>query len=194
MKRAALAGPVFFLFIALTLAACGDDGSAEGGSGGGSSTGDTGGGAGGEVPGLDLLQGRDDYCELLVAHDAECGGDTTDAECIADTLTVCLFGGMRPEVAGAIADCVLERPCDAEGDLEACIYDPGWEEPIPEQTAWRDACLARRAECGDAYADDDCYVSFLRAEGYADLDPCLDQACEQVPACTRDAVEAACAG
>lgn len=209
MHNASRTGSLSALFLGLALAACGDDsgpagsgGSASGTGGtggatpsgdGGSGGGDTPGGAGGA--GDDAAQAA--YCEDLVAHDAQCGGDTSLAECRGDIVTACIFNAMRDGVAEAVAACILERACDAEGDLESCIYDPGSEQPIPEQTAWRDACLAKRQAC-DAmdviYADDDCFVSFLRAEAYADFYPCLDQACADVPVCTRAVAEETCRG
>jgi len=118
------------------------------------------------------------------------GGSAEEAcnrACMCDpTLDVCsgecayAAARWRQEARDWLVSCACDPP-----DAFVCVL-----EPRPIDTAFRDACLARRAECMNAWADDYCLVSGLFPDAAVNSAmACLSTSCDQVLACMRSAFE-----
>ena len=186
-----------YCLLVVGIAACGDDGGPAGGSGaGGAPTAGSTASGGAPEGGAASAASAEAYCEDLAARDVECAvaDPISNGECLSDELTVCLFGGqMRDAVRDAIVECVIERPCDAMGDLEECIYSPGEENPAPGQVEFRQACLAVQADCA-TFSDDHCITNFFEASGFEALSLCLEETCDAVGPCLEATTSELCAG
>jgi hypothetical protein len=127
---------------------------------------------------------------------AQCGG--TPAEC--ENRRDCYSQWWRPEYAAAYLDCVIADGCAADDD-ECSSRAIGTAAISAEGRAVDAMCLERREACGGSFAGAGdtgvCHVliATVLSEGQlAAFVACLDQPCDQVARCIRDAEPAACNG
>ena len=136
--------------------------------------------------------GPADYCEGKLARETTCDGaaSQTQAECVADAMTACLFDVTRPEVVAALVDCLNARACGVGDDQ--CWYDTGMANPTAGQTEYMSACVAKHDLCPNDFATDYCGATAATSAMYATFAACLDLGCTEVKACLDAAVPISC--
>ena len=124
------------------------------------------------------------WCEAQQAR-AACYGDPFDmAECLQSAC--CVFSFVRPDAPAAIVPCLGTLSCDEPDDR---CFDPNQLglPPRPEDTTYTEACLDKWSSCGGPFADDYCYAGIVSEALRNQLEACLDESCDQVRDCFRNA-------
>jgi hypothetical protein len=113
-------------------------------------------------------------------------GNSTDTFCAQNCAAT--ISKWRDDFRNAFFTCYLDgKTMNCVGDVETCYTSASTSvQPRVIDTSYRNACLDRRSQCMNSFADDYCLQSLLYDSSVVDSAmSCLGRPCDQISTCLR---------